>query len=64
MTLNTEYQFDVIPLTKTWNSDNNPSFVAGVLPGYQKYESTSDSTKKGGYGLHVKISYCHIHFKN
>ena len=50
-----EYQFDVIALTETWNNDNNPSFRAGVLPGYQKYESTSDSTKKGGVDFILKI---------
>ena len=46
-----EYQFDVIALTETKHNDNNPSFVAGILPGYQKYESTSGSTKKRGFGV-------------
>ena len=50
-----EYQFDVIALTDTWHNDNNPSFIAGILPGYQKYESTSGSTKKGGVDLISKI---------
>ena len=46
-----EYQFSIIALTGTWHNDNNPSFVAGILPGYQKYESTSGSTKKRGFGV-------------
>ena len=50
-----EYQFDVIALTDTWHNDNNPSFIAGILPGYQKYESTSGSTKKGSVDLISKI---------
>ena len=50
-----EYQFDVIALTDTWHNDNNPSFIAGILPGYQKYESTSGSTKKGRVDLISKI---------
>ena len=50
-----EYQFDVIVLTETWHNDNNPSVIAGILPGYQKYESTSGSTKKGSVDLISKI---------
>ena len=55
-----EYQFDVIALTETWHNDNNPSFVAGILPGYQKYESTSDITKKWGCGLYIKNTIPYI----
>ena len=50
-----QYQFDVIALTETWHNDNNPSFIAGILPGYQKCESTSGSTKKGGVECILKI---------
>ena len=50
-----EYQFDVITLTETWHNDNNPSFIAGILTRYQKYESTSGSTKKGGMEFILKI---------
>ena len=55
-----EYQFDVIALTETWHNDNNPSFAAGILPGYQKYESTSDITKKWGCGLYIKNTIPYI----
>ena len=50
-----EYQFDVIALTETKHNDNNPSFVAGILPGYQKHESTSGTTKKGAVDFILKI---------
>ena len=55
-----EYQFDVIVLTETWHNDNNPSVIAGILPGYQKYESTSGSTNKGGCGLYIKNTIPYI----
>ena len=50
-----EYQFDVIALTETRHNDNNPSFVAGILPGHQKYESTSGTTKKEAVDFILKI---------
>ena len=55
-----ENQFDVIALTETWHNDNNPSFTAGIPPGYQKYESTSGSTKKGGCGLYIENTIPYI----
>ena len=55
-----EYQFDVIALTETWLNDNNPSFVASILPWYQKYQSKSYSTKKGGCGRYIKITIPYI----
>ena len=38
---NLEYQFDLFGTTETWHNDNNPSLLAAILPGHQKYESTS-----------------------
>ena len=55
-----EYQFDVITLTETWQNDNNLSFVAGILLGYQKHESTSGSTKNEGCGLYIKNTIPYI----
>ena len=55
-----ENQFDIITLTETWHNDNNPSFTAGIPPGYQKYESTSGSTKKGGCGLYIENTIPYI----
>ena len=42
-----EYQLDVTALTETWHNIKSPSFVVRILPGYQKSESSSGSTKNG-----------------
>ena len=55
-----EYQFAIITLTETWHGDNNPSFIADILPGYQKYESTSGMTKNEGCGFYIKNSIPYI----
>ena len=55
-----EYQFDVTALTETWHNIKSPSFVERIVPGYQKYESTSGSTKNGVCGLYIKNTIPYI----
>ena len=50
-----EYQFDVIALTETWHDDNNPSFVAGILPGYQNTKAQVVVLRKGVVDFVLKI---------
>ena len=50
---NINYSFDLIALTETWQTDEN-LFTPGILPGYQKYEGISGTTKNSGCGFYIK----------
>ena len=58
-----DYKFDVVALSKTWETKGNASFTAGNLPGYQKIEDTKGSSKKGGCGFYIKNSIPYIQRK-
>ena len=52
---NIDYNFDVIGLTETWNSEEKiHMFNPGILVGYQEYIGMQGSTLKGGCGFYLK----------
>ena len=50
-----KYDFDVIALTETWNSDKSQNcFSPKHLDGYLDYLGTTGSSLKGGCGFYIK----------
>ena len=43
-----ECQFDSTALTETWHNDNNPSFIADILPGYGAIQKNVHIKEDGG----------------
>ena len=59
-----DYKFDVVALSETWETKENTTFTSRNLPGYQKFEGTKSSSKKGGCEFYIKNSIPYIQRKD